>query len=301
MLAGGISRKRTLPYTTIIGGALVCLALVPLHGWGYQAHREVNGRAVDLLSGPLGEYFQQQRHWLVALSTDPDQRRQFLSTEGPNHYIDLEYYDAPPISVIPIHRQAAEEKFGREKLPEWGTLPWHLLGVTNALKEAFENGEWERSVVLAADLGHYVADGHMPLHTTVNYNGKETGNEGIHHLFESTMIRRHFSDYQPSGLEITPIENPGESVFAWMEESFGYIDQLLAADSAGRSGLTKAEVATLSQGYSADPVSIPDAYLDHLYEATGPLAWQQLDKAITRSAALWLWAWEQAGRPQPPE
>ncbi len=294
-------RRRTLLITTAFTALVVALPVTALRGWGFQAHREVNGRAVDLLLGPLGDYFQRHRHWLVALSTDPDQRRQFLPAEAPNHYIDLEYYDAPPLDSIPRERKAAEEKFGRDNLPEWGTLPWHILGVTQALKEAFEGGEWERAVVLAADLGHYLADAHMPLHTTINHNGQQTGNDGIHHLFESTMIRRHFDDYRPAGLELPTITDPAENVFAWLEESYGHIGTLLAADSAGRAGLSEAQLATLTQGYSADPATIPDSYLDRLYEATGPLAWRQLDQSTYRLAALWLWAWEQAGRPQPPD
>ena len=294
-------RRRPLLITTLFTVLAVCLPVTALQGWGFQAHREVNGRAVDLLPGPLGDYFRRQSHWLVALSNDPDQRREFLPAEGSNHYIDLEYYDAPPMAPIPHDRQAAEEKFGRDNLPKWGTLPWHMLGVTGALKEAFERGEWERALVLAADLGHYLADAHMPLHTTINYDGQQTGNDGIHHLFETIMINQHFDEYQPAGLELPTITDPGENVFAWLEESYGYIGILLAADSAGRSGLSEAELVTLTQGSSADPATIPASYLDQLYQDTGPLAWSQLDKSTSRLAALWLWAWEQAGRPQPPD
>lgn len=294
-------RRRTLLITTVFTALVVCLPVTSLLGWGFQAHREVNGRAVDLLPAPLGDYFQRQRPWLVALSTDADQRRQFLPAEAPNHYIDLEYYDAPPLDSIPRERKAAEKKFGKDNLPKWGTLAWHILGVTRALKDAFEDGEWERAVVLAADLGHYLADAHMPLHTTINYNGKQTGNDGIHHLFETTMIHRHFDDYRPAGLELPIITDPAENVFAWLGESYGYIGALLTADSAGRTGLSEAQLATLTQGYSADPATIPDSYLDRLYEATGPLAWRQLDRSTARLAALWVWAWEQAGSPQPPD
>jgi hypothetical protein len=41
---------------------------------------------------------------------------------------------------------------------------------------------------VAADIGHYVADMHQPLHLTRNYNGQLTGNYGIHARYEGQMI-----------------------------------------------------------------------------------------------------------------
>ena len=120
-------RRRTLLITTVCTALVVCLPVTSLLGWGFQAHREVNGRAVDLLPAPLGDYFQRQRPWLVALSTDADQRRQFLPAEAPNHYIDLEYYDAPPLDSIPGSARRPKKSSGRITCPSgarWHGISW---------------------------------------------------------------------------------------------------------------------------------------------------------------------------------
>ncbi len=38
---------------------------------------------------------------------------------------------------------------------------------------------------LSAEIGHYMADAHVPLHANSNYNGQQTGQHGIHGLWES--------------------------------------------------------------------------------------------------------------------
>ena len=275
------------------------LPAAPLWGWGGEVHRLINGQAVDLTPGPLGAYLQQQRNWLVALSTDPDQRREYDMAEKPNHYIDFEYFGEPPYTAIPHDRREAEKKYGAENLTRWGVLPWHIVAVTTALKEAMAADEWERAVVLAADLGHYVADGHQPLHATANYNGQLSGNDGIHHLFETAMLNQHLDDLAPPTGRPAPIHDLPAAVFGWLLESFHEVPGMLQADSLARARLTEAEKEVVAQGFSVDPDSIPPAYLDELYARTGSLARRRISQATARLAALWLWAWEEAGKPTP--
>lgn len=285
----------------IILAAVLWLGLpaAPLWSWGADVHRLINGQAVDLTPGPLGAYLQQQRNWLVALSTDPDQRREYDMAEKPNHYIDFEYFGEPPYTTIPHDRREAEEKYGAENLLEWGLLPWRIITMTTALKGALETGEWERAVVLAANLGHYVADGHQPLHTTANYNGQLTGNDGVHYMFEIAMLDQHLDDLAPPTGHPAPIHDLPATVFGWLLESFHEVPVILKADSLARARLTEAEKEVVAQGFSVDPDSIPPAYLDELYARTGSLAQRRISQATARLAALWLWAWEEAGKPTP--
>ena len=39
----------------------------------------------------------------------------------------------------------------------------------------------------SSDMGHYIGDAHVPLHTTENYNGKMTNQRGIHGFWESRL------------------------------------------------------------------------------------------------------------------
>ncbi|UCH62349.1 MAG: hypothetical protein JSU77_11150 [Fidelibacterota bacterium] len=273
----------------------------PLWSWGFEVHRLINGQAVDLTPGPLGTFLQQRRNWIVALSTDPDQRREYDKAEEPNHYIDLEYFSEPPYTSIPHDRREADEKYGTENLAQWGILPWHIVAVATALKEALAAGEWERTVVLAADLGHYVADAHQPLHTTANYDGEQTGNEGIHHMFENIMLEQHLGDYQSPDEISAATGCISAMVFGWLLESFHEVPGILKADRLARRRLTEADKEVVAQGFSVDPDAVSPAYINELYARTGPMAWRRISRATTRLTALWLRAWEEAGKPTPPQ
>ena len=287
-----------------ISGVLLAVSLLPSDmawGWGFPAHRRINRHAVELLPPPLGDYYRAHSSWLVALATDADQRRRYSPEEAPSHYIDFEYYGDGPYEALPQDRRAAEEQFGRENLPKWGTLPWHAAGLTEALRDAMAAGEWERVLVLSADLGHFIGDGHQPLHTTVNYDGKESGNDGVHSLFESVMVSHYMQRYQPDNPPLVPIDNLAVAIFGWLAESYDHLQALLDADSRARQGLTEEQRQALREApFNVDVASLPEGYLDRLYAGAGQLAWDRMELAVVRLASLWQWAWVQAGSPDLP-
>ena len=291
-------RRLILP--TIMVAVLSGPATSMLSGWGFPAHQRINGRAVELLPGALGKYYQSQRNWLVSLAIDADLRKSYSPEERPSHYINFEYYGEGPYDALPHKRRDAEEKSGRDNLPKWGTLPWHVTGLTRSLSQAMQSGEWERVLVLSADLGHFIGDGHQPLHTTVNYDGKDSGNDGIHAMFETLMLNHYMDEYKPAKLKIIEIKNLDEAVFAWLIESYRLLDDLLEADTKARESLSPKQQEALIVRYDTDPASLPRGYLDDLYGSAGKLAWQQMDLAAIRLPSLWHWAWLEAGSPTPP-
>lgn len=69
----------------------------------------------------------------------------------------------------------------------YGIVPYHLLQMQYRLTEAFRQKDLGLILRLSAEMGHYIADAHVPLHTTENYNGQLTGQEGIHAFWESRL------------------------------------------------------------------------------------------------------------------
>ncbi|MCB0547626.1 MAG: hypothetical protein KDD19_08555 [Phaeodactylibacter sp.] len=78
---------------------------------------------------------------------------------------------------------------------EYGIVPYHLLQMQYRLTEAFREKDHGRILRLSAEMGHYIGDAHVPLHTTENYNGQMTNQVGIHAFWES-RIPELFADEQ---------------------------------------------------------------------------------------------------------
>ena len=55
------------------------------------------------------------------------------------------------------------------------------------LQKAFERKNVDLILKYSADIGHYIGDAHVPLHTTENYNGKMTNQVGIHGLWGAVV------------------------------------------------------------------------------------------------------------------
>ena len=55
------------------------------------------------------------------------------------------------------------------------------------LQKHFREKDKQAILKNAADLGHYIADAHVPLHVCSNHNGQLTHQEGIHAFWESRV------------------------------------------------------------------------------------------------------------------
>jgi hypothetical protein len=77
--------------------------------------------------------------------------------------------------------------FAKDRLTQHGILPYHLQTMQRQLTDAFAKKDKNRILKLSAELGHYIADAHVPLHTTSNYDGQLTSQSGIHAFWESRL------------------------------------------------------------------------------------------------------------------
>ncbi len=92
-----------------------------------------------------------------------------------------------------------------------------------------------KAMLLAADLGHYIGDSHMPLHITRNYNGQYTGQNGVHSRYESDLIGSFQNQIIYDGDSLQYIENVPDFVFNMIYDNYQYVDSVLYADSAAEA------------------------------------------------------------------
>ena len=182
-------------------------------GWGFEAHKFIADRMIDLLPAELKPLFEKRRAFIVERSIDPDLWRNVGWTdEPPNHYLDLDHeaFGPYPFEGLPRDYDRAVQKFGKAFVHEQGLVPWRVEECYGMLQREFESLErkpapgyaLDNIVLYSAIRAHYTGDAHVPLRAVVNHNGKLTGQGGRHsrwrtELFEATRARIKVSPAPP--------------------------------------------------------------------------------------------------------
>lgn len=264
-------------------------------GWGFEGHKFIADRMIELLPAELKPLFQKRRVFIVEHSIDPDLWRNVgWLDEPPNHYLDRDHeaFGPYPFEGLPRDYAAAVQKFGKAFVHEQGLLPWRVQEFYGMLQREFESlnrkpapGYAVDNIVLySAVLAHYVSDAHVPLHSVVNHDGHLTGQEGLHsrwetELFDRTRARLKVSPAAPKG-----VADPRTFIF----------DALLASNRAAKNVLESDQKAAAGREF------YDDAYFDAFAKGTLPVLERRLNEAITGVASIIIGAWEQAGKPALP-
>jgi hypothetical protein len=262
------------------------LLMMLLCSWGEKGHQKINGSSAKYLPVRLKRY----KGWsemLAAHGPDADNRKRSDLTEGIRHYIDIDdYKDFRETGKIVEGKQEAFEKYGIEFMKKNGTLPWATDSTYHALVDQYRSREWNKVILTAADLGHYVGDGHMPLHLTVNYDGKTTGQTGIHSRYETKMINRYIDSLTIKQSRLHKIKDANRFIFNYIYNNYQYKDSLLNADKLAFEGA----------GHAYN-----DLYYQLLWNKTKGFTAKMIGNASISLEELIRSAWIEAGRPKIPK
>jgi hypothetical protein len=250
--------------------------------WGSMGHRIINFNTI-LTALPEMVFFNYWADSLADHASDADSRKQIDPNEGPRHYIDIDNYpEFLETGMIHQNFDSLVVIHGYDFVMNQGILPWAILRRIDSLQIAFENGEWHNAMLHASDLGHYIADDHMPLHLTRNYNGQFTGQHGIHSRYESGMIGQYSNQITYEGDTLSYIDNLSDYVFNIIYDNYVYVDSVLKADS----------IATAFAGNSTSA-----AYYEKLWELTKSFTLLLFKNASYKLTCLIYTAWVNAGSP----
>ncbi|WP_462252613.1 zinc dependent phospholipase C family protein [Ekhidna sp.] len=168
---------------------LIIVFLVPVFSrcWGFYAHQKINRLAVFTLPPDMMVFYKENIQYISENAIKPDMRRYALKAEAARHYIDLDVYGDSAVYNMPRYWNQAVEKYTEDTLQAYGIAPYHIGKMSYWLTKAFQEKNAEQILRLSTDIGHYIADANVPLHTTENYNGQLTGQYGIHGFWESRL------------------------------------------------------------------------------------------------------------------
>ena len=269
--------------------------------WGFYGHKRINRMAVFTLPPELFTFYKSHIEFVTEHAVDPDKRRYAAEGEAPRHYIDIDHYadgDKSPFKVVPRQWEDAVAKFSEDTLQAYGIVPWHLDVMVKRLAAAFKEKNLDLILRLSADLGHYVGDAHVPLHTTLNYNGQLTGQYGIHGFWESRVPEVIAEEWDYFVGNAKYIETPLDFAWSIVETSHIALDSVLRFerelttefDSDKKYSYENRGAVTMKV-YSQEFTRAYDARLNGMVE-------RRMRRSIHAVGSLWYTAWIKAGKPE---
>lgn len=265
--------------------------------WGFWAHQRINRLAVFTLPAEMIPFYKAHIEFITEHATDPDSRRYAVNYEAPRHFIDVDHYGKYPFLNVPRRWEDAKALYTEDTLLAYGIVPWHIQVSLAQLTNAFKEKNLEKILKYSAELGHYVGDAHVPLHTTENYNGQLTGQKGIHGFWESRLPELFGEKYNFFVGKAYFIKNTLEEAWTTVLESHYALDSVLSFEKEltqsfppdkkysfeNRNGIL---IKVYSKEFSTE-------YHNRL---NGQIE-RRMRKAILRIGAFWRTAWERAGKP----
>lgn len=249
-------------------------------------------------------FYKANADYITEHSVDADKRRHSVKGEAPKHYIDIDHYGGDSIhspdslfSLVPRRWKDAVKKFSQDTLEAYGTLPWQLNLLCYRLKDAFEAKDKKKILRLSADIGHYVGDAHVPLHTTENYNGQQSGQYGIHGFWESRLPELFYEDYDLFSEEAKYQKHKLNFIWEIVYHSHVALDSVLRFEKQLTESYPEDQKMSfeergtiMSEVYSKDFSTQYHEMLDGMVE-------RRMRSAIYSLGSIWYTCWVDAGQP----
>lgn len=310
------SKTLSRPFASIASIVLVIIMVLfisqlPAFGWGNLGHTDINFVAAKKIPQSMPAFLRTNfaAARIAYLGPEPDRWRgateyALNNAQSPDHFIDLERIEG--LGALPKGRyefykmlyakRAATPTNPDDFLPEnVGLQPYITMEVFERLKVAFRDyrnlkqaGKDTRpveqdAIFYAGWLGHYVADGSQPLHTTIDFDGWVgpnpdgfTTQRGIHWRFENDFVNRTITakDFAPLVGVAHKLTDPFGEYQKYLWASHGFVKQVYEFDKSG----------------SFNGAGTPDAV---------KFTEQRLAAGAQMLLDLWYTAWLQSAEPAP--
>ena len=266
--------------------------------WGFFAHKKINYYAIFLLPPEMMLLYKPNAEFLKEHAIDPDKRRYALPAEAARHYIDLDHYGEYPFVTLPRKWKDAVAKFSEDSLNAHGIVPWWIQTMMLRLTDAFREKNQAKILKLSAEIGHYIADAHVPLHTNSNYNGQMTDQKGIHGFWES-RIPELLADKEWDFFigKATYINNPADFIWARVLESAAASDSVLKFEKELTKSFPPDQKFSFEDRNGNTIRQYSSAFSKAYNEKLNGMIERRMRQSIFAIASFWYTAWINAGQP----
>ncbi len=248
--------------------ALILFQSQASFAWGNEGHTYINRVAAQKIPASMPKFLLRAVVEIAYLGPEPDRWRNpaefaLKNAQEPDHFIDLErvaWLDPLPHGRYEFYRKLYEKRAATtdhpdDYLPERvGLQPYITMEVYGRLKAAFREYRQQLAahqstaavqqaiIFYAGWLGHYVADGSQPLHTTIQYNGwvgpnpnGYTTQHGIHSQFETAYVLANIKASDFAGMVTDPkqLTDPFADYVTYLKESHGLVEDVYSLEKDG--------------------------------------------------------------------
>ena len=265
--------------------------------WGFYAHKKINRLAVFSLPTEMIGFYKENINYIAENAVNPDKRRYAVKGEAEKHFIDADVYGDSAVYTLPRYWHEAVDQFGEDSLRKYGIAPWNVHFVKTRLTNAFKEKNAEAILRLSADLGHYIGDINVPLHTTENYNGQLTGQVGIHGFWETRIPELLSEDFDLFVGKAQYIKNAQMAAWQAVIQAHEALDSVLVFESALSKQFSEDKKYSFEErGTINTRVYSKEFTIAYNNMLSGQVE-RQMKRSIIMIANFWFTAWVDAGQP----
>lgn len=264
--------------------------------WGFYAHKQINRLAVFTLPPEMLGFYKKNIGYLTEAAVNPDKRRYAVEGEAARHYIDLDHYGDSALELMPRYWEQAVRLYTDDTLQAYGIVPWHINRTYYQLREAFLLKDPDRILRLSADIGHYIADAHVPLHTTENYDGQLSGQVGIHAFWESRLPELFATNYNFFVGRASYLKNPQLAAWNAVTSAHQALDSVFVFERELSRQMGRKRYSFETKGRQTERVYSRE-YAAAYHSALAGMVERQMRAAIKTTGDFWYTAWVDAGQP----
>ncbi len=281
---------------------LIIFTYTSAYGWGSWGHKHINRAAIFALPEEMRIFYYDHIDFITEGSVVPDLRRALLNdkAEPARHFIDAEDFKFS-VDELPRTIKEAYAKYDSAFLQKSGYLPWYIQSLMDRLTLAFTRKNKSEIIFLSAELGHYMGDAHVPLHTSSNYDGQLSNQKGIHSFWESRLPETYGNTYNFFTGSAKYIDDITSETWRIIKQSHSAADTVLAVEKQIRSTFTKDELYKKDESGKNilrfnQPV-LSDEYANRFNNALNGMVERQMQAAIIDLSNFWYTAWVNGGKP----
>lgn len=244
------------------------------------------------------QFYKPNIDFITEHATDPDKKRYAIPSEGARHYIDIDHYGRYPYPALPHNWNEAVSKFGEDTLQIYGIVPWHVQTMLGRLTQSFKEKNFSSILKNSTEIGHYIADAHVPLHASENHDGQLTNQKGIHAFWESRvpelLADKRFDFFIGKAQYI---KDPATFIWDRVLESAKAADTVLQFEKELSSQFSGDKKFAFEERNHVLIKQYSSAYTITYNKMLNGMVERRMRQSIFAIASFWYTAWVNAGQP----